>query len=66
VAADPQLKPLLDKFDTNVAAFKANPPDTTAAPERMEAGGREGQAAGKTAPRDRAAEPGARPAQTPR
>ena len=51
LAAKPQLKPLLERFDTNVAAYKANPPDMTAAMKKWEEAAAKAKAAGKTAPR---------------
>jgi sialate O-acetylesterase len=51
LAADPKLKPLLDRFDTNVAAYKANPPDMTAALKKWEEAAARAKAAGRTTPR---------------
>jgi sialate O-acetylesterase len=51
LAADPKLKPLLDRFDTNVAAYKANPPDMTTALKAWEEAAAKAKADGKTAPR---------------
>jgi len=51
LAADPQLQPLLDRFDTNVAAYKAHPPDQTAALQAWEKAAAKARAVGKTPPR---------------
>ena len=51
LAADPELKPMLDKFDADVAAYKTNPPDMTAALKRWEEAAAKAKADGKAAPR---------------
>jgi sialate O-acetylesterase len=51
LAAEPQLKALLDKFDSSVAAYKTNPPDMTAAMKAWEDASAKAKAAGRTAPR---------------
>jgi sialate O-acetylesterase len=51
LAAVPDLKPMLDRFDTNVAAFKANPPDMTAALKTWEAAAAKAKADGTATPR---------------
>ena len=51
LAADRHLKPLLERFDTNVGAFKANPPDQTAALKAWQAAAARAKAAGRNPPR---------------
>jgi sialate O-acetylesterase len=45
------LKALLDRFDTNVAAYQANPPDQSAALKAWEEAAAQARAAGRTVPR---------------
>ena len=51
LAADPQLKLLLDRFDTNVAAYKVNPPDLTEAMKAWQEAADKARAAGRNPPR---------------
>jgi sialate O-acetylesterase len=51
LAANPQLKPLLDTFDAKVTAYKANPPDMTAAIKAWQVAAAKAQAAGQKEPR---------------
>ena len=51
LAANPKLKPLLETFDANVAAYKTNPPDMTASLKAWEDAAAKAKAAGKAAPR---------------
>jgi len=51
LAADPQLKPLLEAFDAKVAAYKTNPPDMTAAMKAWQEAVDKAKADGKTPPR---------------
>jgi sialate O-acetylesterase len=51
LAAEPQLKPLIDAFDANVAAYKTNPPDMTAALKAWQEAADKAKADGKTIPR---------------
>jgi sialate O-acetylesterase len=51
LAANPQLKPLLDTFDAKVTAYKTNPPDMTAALKVWQEAADKAKADGKTPPR---------------
>jgi len=51
LAAEPQLKPLLEAFDAQVTAYKANPPDMTAALKAWQEAADKAKADGKAAPR---------------
>ena len=51
LAAEPQLKPLLEAFDAKVAAYKTNPPDMTAAIKAWQEATAKAQAAGQRQPR---------------
>lgn len=54
MAADPKLKPMLDRFDAAVEKFKANPPATVAPPRSEDVAGT------NATPRGRRASPGQR------
>jgi sialate O-acetylesterase len=51
LAANPQLQPLLQRFDAKVAAYKSNPPDRTAAMKAWQAAADSAKAEGKRIPR---------------
>ena len=51
LAADPELKPMLEKFDADVAAYRTNPPDMSAALKRWEEAAAKAKTDGKAAPR---------------
>jgi sialate O-acetylesterase len=51
LSADPKLKPLIDTFDDRIVAYKANPPDMTAALKTWQETADKARADGKTPPR---------------
>jgi sialate O-acetylesterase len=51
LVTNPQLQPLVQDFDAKVAAFKANPPDTSAALKTWEEAAAKATAAGQRPPR---------------